>query len=74
MAPTIKQIRKAMQLTQEQFAFKFNIPVSTLQKWETRARKPPEYVIGMIEHIVSLELDLAAYENNLNQDNFKEVF
>lgn len=71
--PKIKQIRKAMQLTQEQFAFKFHIPVSTLQKWETKARKPPEYVIDMIEHIAALELDLAAYERNLDPNDFKEV-
>lgn len=49
---TIKEIRKAAGLSQGEFCKKYEIPVGTLRKWETGERKPPGYVLKLLERIV----------------------
>lgn len=51
----LKQIRSLTGMTQKAFAYRFNIPISTYEQWEMGMRKPPVYVIEMIETIVHLE-------------------
>ena len=51
----IKQLRQQTGLSQNQFAALFKIPVHTLQQWEQGLRKPPEYVVFMIEKILKIE-------------------
>lgn len=51
----IKEIREKTNLSQSQFAKKFNIPVGTISHWEQGVRNPPEYVVAMIERILELE-------------------
>lgn len=51
----IKELREDLGLSQSQFAKKFGIPVRTLQGWEIDRRKPPEYVVQMIQRIIELE-------------------
>ena len=48
----IKELRNITGLSQSKFAAIFSIPVRTLQQWEQEERKPPEYVIKMIEQIM----------------------
>ena len=48
----IKQLRQQTGLSQSQFAALFKIPVHTLQQWEQGLRKPPEYVVFMMEKIL----------------------
>ena len=45
---TVKEIRASVGLSQSQFASALNIPVRTLQKWETGERSCPEYVVELI--------------------------
>lgn len=49
----IKEIRAKTRLSQSRFADEFGIPVRTLQQWEQEKSSPPEYVISMIEAVVS---------------------
>lgn len=48
----IKQLRKETNLSQKKFADLFEIPVATLQDWESERRKAPKYVIKMITNIL----------------------
>ena len=48
----IKELRKQTNLTQTQFGELFGIPMRTIQEWEGGSRKPPEYVINMIEELL----------------------
>ena len=48
----IREIRKNTGLTQAQFAAALNIPVRTLEKWETGERVCPVYVVELIEYRV----------------------
>ncbi len=40
--PQVKVIRRALQLTQEQFAERFQIPLGTLRDWEQGAAIPDQ--------------------------------
>lgn len=52
---TIKEMRQKTGLSQARFAAYFNIPVVNIQHWEQGVRKPPEYVVTMIQRILQLE-------------------
>ncbi|MCR4781709.1 MAG: helix-turn-helix domain-containing protein [Lachnospiraceae bacterium] len=49
----IKEIRLKTGLSQSQFAKKYHIPVGTLQHWEQGVRKPPEYVVYMLNLLLN---------------------
>ncbi len=49
---TIKEIREATGLSQAKFGDALNIPVRSLQKWETGERSCPEYVVELIAYRV----------------------
>lgn len=51
----IKELRQRTGLSQAKFAKKFFIPLSTYEHWEMNIRKPPIYVIKMIELILDYE-------------------
>jgi putative transcriptional regulator len=40
--PQVKIIRRALNLTQEEFAARFHIPLGTLRDWEQGAAKPDQ--------------------------------
>lgn len=46
---TIREIRTQLGDTQSEFAARYNIPFRTIQNWETGVRKPPEYIINLLE-------------------------
>ena len=48
---TITEIRHTFGLTQQQFADKYHIPVSTLAQWEQHKRIPSPYVVQMIRDL-----------------------
>ena len=54
----IKELRQRTGLSQAKFAKKFFIPLSTYEHWEMNVRKPPIYVIKMIELILDYEGEL----------------
>lgn len=43
-----KELRRKMGLTQRQVANVYNIPYSTIQKWEHGVSTPPDYVLTMM--------------------------
>ena len=38
--PNLKEIRKKLHMTQEQFALRFHLPLGTLRDWEQGAKQP----------------------------------
>jgi len=46
----IKELRNSTNLSQNEFAEMFHIPVSTLRKWEQNESTPPSYVIDLIRN------------------------
>ncbi len=58
MEPSIvlKNLREQTGLSQAKFAAKFHIPLSTYEHWEMGTRRPPDYVISLLQ---------AAVQNNV---------
>lgn len=46
---TIREMRICLGDTQSEFAARYHIPFRTIQNWETGVRKPPEYMIDLLE-------------------------
>jgi putative transcriptional regulator len=46
---TIKELRASTGLSQSKFALLVHVPVATIQTWEQGTRKPPEYILFLIE-------------------------
>ncbi len=61
---TIQELRKETGLSQSQFAKKFDIPVGTLQHWEQGVRKPPRYVLSLVERVIAYE---GRFESMVNE-------
>lgn len=59
---TIKEIRKLTGLTQRDFAKKYNIPVRSIENWETdnpsAKRCCPDYVISLLERAVREDFNI----------------
>ena len=52
----IRRMRIQLGDTQSEFAARYQIPFRTVQNWETGVRKPPEYMINLLEHRVQEDL------------------
>ncbi len=52
----IYEMRNRRGNTQSEFAARYNILFRTIQNWETGTRKPPEYIISLLEHRVKEDL------------------
>ena len=51
----IKELREETQMSQQQFARYFGLPLRTLQGWEQGRRKPPDYLVELLKRIWELE-------------------
>lgn len=69
---TIKQLRESTGLSQSKFAEKFHIPIGTLQHWEQGVRKPPEYVMYMINIILIKEETNGVYRTKRIKRKYEE--
>lgn len=49
----IKEMRSETGMTQKEFAEYFDIPIDSIQNWETKRRKPPTYVPGLIRRLLA---------------------
>lgn len=49
---TIKNIRKQTGLSRTAFSQKYNIPLRTLEEWESGRRTPPVYIPRMLAYYV----------------------
>lgn len=48
----IVRMRKRKGLSRIDFAKYFGIPYRTVQEWELGRRRPPQWVIGLLERVV----------------------
>lgn len=49
-------MRARLGITQNEFAARYSIPFRTVQNWETGLRKPPEYVVNLLEQRTKRDL------------------
>ena len=56
MIMNIREMRTLLGDTQSEFAARYNIPFRTIQNWESGIRKPPEYMIELLEHRILEDL------------------
>ncbi len=52
----IREMRTRLGDTQSEFAARYNIPFRTVQNWETGMRKPPEYIVDLLEQRINDDL------------------
>lgn len=52
----IREMRGALGDTQSEFATRCNIPLRTIQNWEANVRKPPKYILNLLEQHVKEDL------------------
>lgn len=52
----IREMRTRLGDTQSEFATRYNIPFRTIQNWENGVRKPPEYIINLLETRIQADL------------------
>ena len=52
----IRDMRTRLGDTQSEFAARYNIPFRTVQNWEAGVRKPPEYIINLLESRIQADL------------------
>lgn len=58
-----KSIRLKYGFTQKEFSRLFNIPLRTIENWESGKRRPPDYVFNLIMFSLS---DFDNYKNFFN--------
>ena len=46
---TIKELRTSTGLSQAKFAKLLEIPTRTIEDWESKRHKPPDYVVKLID-------------------------
>lgn len=49
---TIKEMRTLTNLSQAKFGEKYKISKRTIEEWESGRRKPPEYLMNLLERAV----------------------
>ena len=52
----IREMREELGDTQSKFADRYHIPFRTIQNWETGVRKPPKYIVSLLERQVKEDL------------------
>ena len=52
----IREMREQLGDTQSEFSARYNIPFRTVQNWETGTRRPPDYVMDLLENRVKADL------------------
>lgn len=53
---SIRELRTQLGITQTEFAARYGIPFRTVQNWESEIRKPPEYILKLLEDRVQSDL------------------
>lgn len=53
---TLREMRTQLGDTQSEFADRYHIPFRTVQNWETGVRKPPEYIMNLLEQRIQEDL------------------
>ena len=53
---SIRELRRQLGDTQNEFSERYGIPFRTVQNWETGVRKPPKYIIDLLEQRIKDDL------------------
>ena len=53
---TVREIRKKLGITQGEMAERYGIPLRTIQNWENGTRKPPDYLLGLLQEKAEQDL------------------
>ena len=69
----IKKLRDATGLSRKVFSEQFQIPVRTLEDWEFNRRRPPEYVVRLLEYKICMERDIQKREGHCHADIIKDA-
>ena len=72
----IKSIREILGISRAEFSRRYRIPVRTLEDWEWGKRTPPDYVIWLLERVVTEDKrrkELTEKINQLIEDEINEV-
>ena len=48
----ITEMRNYIGVSRAEFSRRYNIPIRTLESWESEVRTPPEYVLQLLEESV----------------------
>ena len=51
------EIRALLGISRAEFSRRYEIPIRTLEDWDHGRRKPPEWVLKMLERIVREDAD-----------------
>lgn len=54
---TTKEIREMLGVSQAEFSKRYHIPTRTIADWDRGARKPPRWVLEMLERIVREDIE-----------------
>lgn len=65
----IKDLRSITGLTQNRFGEKYHIPLRTIQHWENETRKPVEYIVYLLERVISEDYDMREIKITGNIEN-----
>lgn len=55
LAEKIRKIREQTRLSRKDFSIHVGIPLRTIEDWEAGRRRPPEYVLRLIEYQLKYE-------------------
>lgn len=62
----IKEMRLQTGMTRQEFAYYFNIPKGTLRNWEQGIVKPADYLLNMINKILTYDNKFHIYNGKYN--------
>lgn len=69
----IKELRERYQLTRQQFAELFRIPLRTVQSWELGDRSCPAWVFGILEELLEVKRRSGALDSRREGGNNEQL-
>lgn len=63
---TIREIRALTGLSQVKFGTKYHIPPHTIENWEMGTRRPPEYLLKLLERAVRDDFEATGKQTEAN--------
>lgn len=66
------EIRKILGISRAEFGRRYGIPIRTLEDWDHGRRKPPEWVLTLLQRVVTIDAE-AEKENNCTSERTEKV-
>ena len=76
MENIVKKLRKSTNKSQREFASTYDIPLSTLKKWEQNESKPAPYVLSLLSSSIDRDktlIEIADVEHSFYYDPIKKM-